>query len=979
MPIKPGEVLNRRYRIEKSIGAGGYGEVYLAYDQSLDVRVAVKRNLDRSLIAQEQFQREARLLAGLKHPNLPRVSHHFVVATGEQYLVMDYIAGENLDSLMRRRGKLPPREVFRYAYQVCDALTYLHSQMPPIIHRDIKPANIIITDQGQAMLVDFGIFKWFDPQGMTTKGARAVTSGYSPPEQYGIGQTDGRSDIYALGATLYALLSGQHPPDSLDLYFKKTSLPSLRSLNPSVSEPLARVVESAMALRQEQRPQSVGKFRHRLQEAERKLSPPAPQPRPGPTDPAPRQAAQPGRAPLIAPVPPRLSTPPRPVAPRPVAPRPVAPGPVAQRPAAKPTGNTNINTGLAVFMVILALALGGWGLARLMSDDSASPRLPQRAVLAPDNVSGLAVLQQWGRGVVNGIAYSPDGERLAVAASHTVSIYEAASLEHVADYWVNLAATSIAFAPGNEALAAGLLDGRILLWSSWEQAPLELPGHGGFVSSLAFTPNGGLLLAGYGDGRVYLWRVADGTQINLAEGIDAVYAVAASPDGHWLASGGADGTLRLWDARTAAPLTSLVAYEKDALALAFSPDSTILASSGDGGVVNLMRMADNARLAMLSDTKSPVHTIAFSSDENDETTLALGLADGSVRLWTPGEGGARSFVPDAHAGSVNTVAFAPDGRTLASSSGNDTVRLWRVSDGQNLASSNNYLGWVYDLAFAPDGAHVAAALSDRRVARFRLTEGDGLPNLTRHAKAVRSVAFAPNGLAIITGSEDRLVRLWESATGDVLHLMSAIDLGVVNSVAVAPDGATAASGSDDGAVRLWRVADGALLETLPSFATPIWCVAFSPDGSRLAIGLENGSIQVWNLLEQGLQRTLQLEGPGAVRRVAFSPDGATLASVWDGGSVDLWSMADGSRRPWNIAPAKPLSLAFAPDGQLLVVGLDDGTAVGNILVWPVSGNTPLPNIPAHRGAVTAVAFSGDGTTLATGGMDGVVRLWGVEE
>ena len=84
--------------------------------------------------------------------------------------------------------------------------------------------------------------------------------------------------------------------------------------------------------------------------------------------------------------------------------------------------------------------------------------------------------------------------------------------------------------------------------------------------------------------------------------------------------------------------------------------------------------------------------------------------------------------------------------------------------------------------------------------------------------------------------------------------MSAIDLGVVNSVAVAPDGATAASGSDDGAVRLWRVADGALLETLPSFATPIWCVAFSPDGSRLAIGLENGSIQVWNLLEQGLQR-----------------------------------------------------------------------------------------------------------------------------
>ena len=964
MPIKPGEVLNQRYRIEKSIGAGGYGEVYLARDLNLGVFVALKRNLDRSLIAQEQFQREAKLLAGLKHPNLPRVTEHFVVATGEQYLVMDFIAGENLASKMQRRGKLPPREVLRIAYQVCDALDYLHAQTPAIIHRDIKPANIIITDHGQAMLVDFGIFKWFDPQGMTTKGARAVTPGYSPPEQYGLSQTDARSDIYALGATLYALLSGQQPPDSLELYFKKTSLTSIRSLNPTVSESLARVVESAMALRPEQRPQSVGKFRRRLQGAEEQLPRLTPQPRSSPAAPAPRKTAQSRHSPLNAPAPPRLSTP---------------PGPIAPRPATKSTSGTSINNGLAAFMVLLALALTGWGLMRLLARDSTLPSLPPRAVLTPDNAAGLAMLRLSGRGLVNEIAYSPDGERLVVASSYTVSLYETASLAHVDDYWLDQAATSVAFTQDSEKnsrrLAAGLQDGRILLWSSWDQAPVELTGHGRFVTSLAFTPDGDLLLSGSDDGSVRLWRVADRTPLTLAEGIGAVYAVAASPDGHWLAAAGADGTLRLWDARSAAPLPARVVHAKDVLALAFSPDSMMLASSGDGGVVNLMRIADSVRLATLTVQGVAVHTLAFSPDQS---TLALGLADGSVHLWTPGEEGARSFVQDAHAGSVNTVAFAPDGRTLASSSGNDTVRLWRVPNGENLASTDDYLGWVYGLAFAPDDSHVAAALSNRTVARLQLAEGDGLGALTGHHKAVRSLAFAPNGLTVITGGEDGEARLWQTATGQMLYPLSDEGLGVVNSVAFSPDGATAASGSSDGAVRLWRVADGALLDTLPGVASPVWCVVFSHDGGRLAAGLENGSILVWTLADENL-RPLKLDGSGAVRGVAFSPDNTTLASVWDGGSVDLWSMDDGTRRQWSVAPARPISLAFSPDGQLLVVGLDDRTALSHVRLWRVADDTLLRDIEAHRGAVTAVAISANGTIIATGGMDGVVRLWGVEE
>ncbi|MBP8947325.1 MAG: protein kinase, partial [Candidatus Promineofilum sp.] len=441
MKYQPGTVLQGKYQIIELIGQGGYGVVYKAYAMHLSVPVALKHNLDRSPIAQEQFQREAKLLAKLRHPNLPRVTDHFIVGTGEQCLVMDYIKGENLAKLVERRGKLPPREVLRYAYEVCDALIYLHAQTPPIIHRDIKPANIIITNEGQAMLVDFGIFKWYDPHGETSRGARGVTPGYSPPEQYSLGQTDGRSDIYALGATLYALLSGQNPPDSLELYFKKTSLTSLRVLNSKVSEPLARVIESAMALRPEQRPQSVGKFRRRLEDAEGQLPRPASPPRssaaapvspprPSPATPAPQQAAQPGRAPLITPAPPRLSGLPGPAAARPAEPQPAAP----------PMRGTILKYGLAALLVFLAVALGLWGLALWLSRDATTLPLPPRAVVVPDNVVALTKFRPWENGVVNQIAYSPDGRKLAVASSYSVSLFEAESLEYVDKHWVEQAA-----------------------------------------------------------------------------------------------------------------------------------------------------------------------------------------------------------------------------------------------------------------------------------------------------------------------------------------------------------------------------------------------------------------------------------------------------------------------------------------------------------------------------------------------------------
>lgn len=264
MALAVGQVVENRYRIAKLLGQGGFGAVYRAWDIRLNRPCALKENLDPSAEAERQFTKEATILANLKHPNLPRVIDHFVVAGEGQYLVMDFVEGEDLQEMLDRRGPRAEAEALPWIAQICDALAYLHSQAPPIIHRDVKPANVKITPDGQPMLVDFGIAKVYDPVLRTTTGARAVTPGYSPPEQYGRGRTDPRSDIYALGATLYALLTGQEPADSVECLLGAATLVPPRQINPRISQPVAEAIMKAMAVDPAQRFQSAEGFKAAL-------------------------------------------------------------------------------------------------------------------------------------------------------------------------------------------------------------------------------------------------------------------------------------------------------------------------------------------------------------------------------------------------------------------------------------------------------------------------------------------------------------------------------------------------------------------------------------------------------------------------------------------------------------------------------------------------------------------------------------------
>ncbi len=278
-PLQPDTILRERYRIVELIGQGGMGAVYKAEDLRLEGRwCAIKEVLPEMYGApeiteeiHEQFYREASVLARLDHPNLPKVSDFFAEG-GREYLVMDYIPGADLESLIlekRRAGEfLDERTVLLWADQICDALEYLHSQDPPVLHRDIKPANIKVTPEGRIKLVDFGLVKVLTPDDsrtITVVQGRG-TAAYTPLEQYGgeTDRTDPRSDIYALGATLYQLLTGVPPADAKERFLHPGSLRPLREINPRVSARTEQAIAWAMAMHPADRPPSVQAFRRAL-------------------------------------------------------------------------------------------------------------------------------------------------------------------------------------------------------------------------------------------------------------------------------------------------------------------------------------------------------------------------------------------------------------------------------------------------------------------------------------------------------------------------------------------------------------------------------------------------------------------------------------------------------------------------------------------------------------------------------------------
>ncbi len=373
-------------------------------------------------------------------------------------------------------------------------------------------------------------------------------------------------------------------------------------------------------------------------------------------------------------------------------------------------------------------------------------------------------------------------------------------------------------------------------------------------------------------------------------------------------------------------------------------------------------------LATLKGHTGTVSSVAFSSDGK---TLATGSVDNTVKLWDVASRQELATLK-GHTRVVQSVAFSSDDKTLATGSDDGTLKLWDVASRQQLATFKGHDDQVWEVAFSSDGKTLATGSYDGTVKLWDVVSRQELATLTGHDDQVWEVAFSRDGKVLATGSRDRTAKLWDVASRQELATLKG-HTEAVSSITFSSDGKTLATGSYDETVKLWDMASRQELATLKGYTSSVQSVAFSSDGKMLATGSGDGMVKLWDVASR--QELAALKGPTSiVWSVAFSSDGKTLATGSDDETVKLWDVASRQELATLTGHREAvLSVAFSSDGKTLASGSGDKP----VKLWDVVSRQELATLTGHTSTVWSVAFSSDGKTLATGSDDGTVKLWDV--
>lgn len=469
----------------------------------------------------------------------------------------------------------------------------------------------------------------------------------------------------------------------------------------------------------------------------------------------------------------------------------------------------------------------------------------------------------------------------------------------------------------------------------------------GGVISVAFSPNGQQLATGDTSGNIQIWEVPSGKQLLICRGHKYwIWAVAFSPDGQFLASVSDDYQVKLWDVQTGVCLKTFVGHTYSVNAIAFSPDGHFLATSSQDATIRIWPLQ----------TGDPIMSVQGISEVAEDSMQLLGH---QARVWS--------------------VAFSPDGQTLASCSEDQTIKLWDWQTGECLKTFTGHQGWVKAIAFSTNGQYLASGSFDYTVKVWEVATGTCLRTLYGHTNTVTTVAFQPDAPILASSSYDQTLKLWNVETGHCVRTLQGHS-NRVWSVAFSPTGKWLASGGDDHAAKLWDVKTGQCMKTIKGHTNAVMAIALNASGDHLASGHEDQRIRLWDTATEQCVRTLHGHRD-RVWSVAFHPqpdhavDAITLASGSADRTIKLWNWQTGQCLQTLHGHSSWIwSVAFHPKGHLLASGSYDRT----IKLWDSEAGKCIQTLEGHTAPVVSVAFSHCGEWLASSSYDTTIKLWHVQ-